>query len=44
MLSALPWLLMWIFSIVVAKISDLIVKRNWVSINTTRKTFNTIGM
>ncbi|XP_046640794.1 putative inorganic phosphate cotransporter isoform X1 [Daphnia pulicaria] len=43
MLSALPWLLMWIFSIVVAKIADMVVKRQWVSINITRKTFNTIA-
>ena len=35
---------MWMFSLAVAKISDFVVKRNWVSVNVTRKTFNTIGM
>ncbi|XP_032789939.2 putative inorganic phosphate cotransporter isoform X2 [Daphnia magna] len=43
LLSALPWLLMWIFSLVVAKISDVVVRRDWISVNTTRKMFNTIA-
>ena len=44
LLSALPYLVMWIFSLLVAQMADLTARRNWASINVIRKTANTIGI
>lgn len=42
-LSAIPYLAMWVFSLVVAQIADLTARRSWASTNVIRKTANTIG-
>ncbi|KAL1509306.1 hypothetical protein ABEB36_004068 [Hypothenemus hampei] len=44
LLSALPYLTLWIFSFFVGYISDLIVNKRLISITTSRKIFNTIGL
>ncbi|KAI8420837.1 hypothetical protein MSG28_008036 [Choristoneura fumiferana] len=42
MLAALPYLVMWICSIVFGWICDKIVKRKWMTVTNARKTFTTI--
>lgn len=44
MLSALPYLIMWILSLGCSEISDFIMRRGYVSVGVGRKIFNTIGL
>merc|ERR1711973_259686 len=41
--SALPYLMMWVFSLVVAEVADLAVNKRWASVNFVRKASNTIA-
>ena len=43
LLSALPWLVMWVFSLLVARMADVIAKKGWATKNVIRKTANTVG-
>lgn len=44
LLSALPYLVMWILSLLVAQFADLTARRGWATTNVIRKTANTIGV
>jgi hypothetical protein len=44
LLSALPYLVMWILSLVVAQFADLTARKGWASTNVIRKTANSVGM
>lgn len=44
LLSSLPYLVMWILSMVFSPISDLLINRHYLSRVTSRKLFNTIGL
>jgi ACS family sodium-dependent inorganic phosphate cotransporter len=41
--STLPYIAMWIMSIVFASISDWMLSKNWLSLTASRKLFTTIG-
>ncbi|KZS16615.1 Uncharacterized protein APZ42_017209 [Daphnia magna] len=43
LLSALPYLVMWILSLLVAQFADLTARRGWATTNVIRKTANTIA-
>ncbi|KAJ0176879.1 hypothetical protein K1T71_008058 [Dendrolimus kikuchii] len=43
-LSSLPYLSMYILSFPMGAMTDLIIRRKWLSVSTTRKLFNTIGL
>ena len=43
LLSALPYLVMWILSLLVAQFADLTARKGWASTNVIRKTSNTVG-
>lgn len=42
-LSALPYAVMWVCSILFGYICDKIVKKNWMTVTNARKTFTTVG-
>ena len=44
LLSALPYLVMWILSLVAAQFADLTARKGWASTNVIRKTANSVGM
>lgn len=43
LLSSLPYLVMWILSLVLSAVSDILIKKKVLTLNTSRKLFNTIG-
>ncbi|XP_049873027.1 putative inorganic phosphate cotransporter [Pectinophora gossypiella] len=43
-LSSLPYLAMYVLSFPMGAMTDLIIKKNWLSVTATRKLFNTIGL
>jgi len=43
LLSALPYFVMWILCLVVSPLSDFLINRNYLSVTTSRKLFNSIG-
>lgn len=44
LLSALPYLVMWILSLLVAQFADLTARKGWASTNVIRKTFNSVDI
>ncbi|CAH2218378.1 jg14050 [Pararge aegeria aegeria] len=44
MLSSLPYLAMFLLSFPMGSMTDLIIRRNWLSVSNTRKLFNSIGL
>lgn len=44
LLSALPYLVMWLGSFVMSPISDYLINRGYLSVGNTRKLFNSIGL
>lgn len=42
-LAALPYVVMWISSIIFGWLCDKIVKKNWMTVTNARKTFTTVG-
>ncbi|KAG5881494.1 hypothetical protein JTB14_029159 [Gonioctena quinquepunctata] len=43
-LSSLPYLAMWLFSLIMSPIADYLIVKNLVSVGTSRKIFNSIGL
>lgn len=43
LVSALPYLVMWLISLAVCPISDFLINRHYISVSTGRKLFNSIG-
>jgi len=44
LLSALPYLVLWILNLSLGRLSDAVVRRGWASRRTARKTSSTLGM
>jgi len=43
-ISALPYLMMWLFALFFSSIADYVIDNNWLSRNVSRKLFNSVGL